>query len=493
MPIPMLPLDNALARLGPPYAVPVIPSPLPQARLLHGNAALAAEIGLDAHWLDDPEFIAVLAGNHLLGGGAPVATVYAGHQFGVFVPQLGDGRAILLGQLRQGQALWDLQLKGAGQTPYSRFADGRAVIRSSVREYLASEAMHGLGVPTTRALSLVISDEPVRRERIERAAVVCRVAPTHLRFGHFEFYYYRDQHAALAPLADHVIDHHFPDLSGTSDRYERWLGSIIERSARLVAQWQGFGFCHGVLNTDNMSIIGLTLDYGPYGFIDGFDANHICNHSDEGGRYAYGRQPEIVAWNCSRLLQACLPLLDSDPNRAVEIAQSLLDRFSTVYADAATATWRRKLGLRDALEGDEALINRFLTLLHQSRADFTLSFRRLAQIGARTGDDAAVLRDTLIDVAGFDHWLGDYRARLDQEGADDDAARTTRMNTVNPKYVLRNHLAQIAIEEAEAGGSTEIDSLMRALRKPFDEQPEFERYAAEPPDSARHLSVSCSS
>lgn len=493
MPIPILPLDNALARLGAPYAVPVQPTPLRQARLLHGNAALAAEIGLDPHLLDDPEFVAVLAGSRPLPGGAPVATVYAGHQFGVFVPQLGDGRAILLSQLRQDEQLWDLQLKGAGQTPYSRFADGRAVIRSSVREYLASEAMHALGVPTTRALSLVISDEPVRRESIEHAAIVCRVAPTHLRFGHFEFYYYRDQHAALAPLADYVIEHHYPELRGAGDRYERWLDTVVSRSARLVAQWQGYGFCHGVLNTDNMSIIGLTLDYGPYGFIDGFDAGHICNHSDEGGRYAYDRQPEIVAWNCSRLLQACLPLLDDDPNRAVEKAQAILERFSDTYAEAATATWRRKLGLRESLGDDPALINRFLTLLHQSHADFTLSFRRLAQVGSGAGAASAVLRDSVIDVAGFDRWLDDYRARLLQEGSADDAARAARMNAVNPKYVLRNHLAQLAIEDAEAGRSGEVASLLQALCKPFDEQPEFERYAAEPPPSARHLSVSCSS
>jgi len=489
-----LAFDNRLAALGEGYAARVTPSPLMQPRLLHANAEVAALFDLDPAEFAKPEFTNVFAGNALLPGMTPIATLYAGHQFGTYVPQLGDGRAILLGQVRNARGeSWDLQLKGAGQTPFSRFADGRAVVRSSVREYLASEAMHALGIPTTRALSLVIADDPVRRETIERAAVVCRVAPTHIRFGHFEVFYYRGQHQRLAPLADHVIDEHFPHLRDAPDRHARWLAEIIERTAQLIAQWQSVGFCHGVMNTDNMSILGLTLDYGPYGFMDAFDAHHICNHSDDGGRYAYDRQPGIGYWNCSRLLQATLPLLHEDENEAVTIAEGLLERYGPAYSERVTALWRAKLGLREARDGDADLINRFLSLLHQGRSDFTRSFRLLAQVSAADGGAASALRDQLLAVEAFDAWLPDYRARLRAEGSEDDAERAARMNAVNPKFVLRNYLAQRAIEDAERGSSAEIERLLSVLRRPYDEQPEHASYADEPPPEARHIEVSCSS
>ncbi|MFT4047317.1 MAG: YdiU family protein [Solimonas sp.] len=493
LPLTALTFDNRLAALGAAYATPVAPTPLTNPRLLHANADVAALIDLDPRELQTPAFVDVFSGNVPLPGLQPVATLYAGHQFGVYVPQLGDGRAILLGQVRNARGeSWDLQLKGAGQTPYSRFADGRAVIRSSVREYLAGEALHHLGIPTTRALSLITADDPVRRETIERAAVICRVAPTHIRFGHFEVFYYRGQHQHLAPLADHVIAEHFAHLRNAPERYARWLAEVIERTARLMAQWQSVGFCHGVMNTDNLSILGLTLDYGPYGFIDAFDAHHVCNHSDEGGRYAYDRQPGIGYWNCSRLLQATLPLLHEDENEAVRIAEGLLERFAPVYAATVTALWRAKLGLRDARDGDAELINRFLTLLHQGRSDFTRSFRRLARVSANDGGDAGALRDHLLAVDAFDAWLPDWRARLRSE-SNDDAERAARMNAVNPKYVLRNHLAQAAIEDAERGSGAQIERLLTILRRPYDEQPESEAYAAEPPPDARAIAVSCSS
>ncbi|WP_043114711.1 protein adenylyltransferase SelO [Solimonas soli] len=494
LPLTELAFDNRLAALGGGYAAQVRPAPLSRPRLLHANADVAALLDLDPAAFATATFTEVFAGNALLPGMAPIATLYAGHQFGTYVPQLGDGRAILLGQVRNARGeSWDLQLKGAGQTPFSRFADGRAVLRSSVREYLAGEALHHLGIPTTRALSLVAGDDPVRRETIERAAVICRVAPSHIRFGHFEVFYYRDQHQRLAPLADHVIDEHFPHLRGAADRHARWLGEVIERTARLMAQWQSVGFCHGVMNTDNMSILGLTLDYGPYGFIDAFDAHHICNHSDDGGRYAYDRQPGIGLWNCSRLLQATLPLLHEDENEAVKIAEHLLERYGPAYSERVTALWRAKIGLREAREGDAELINRFLTLLHRGRADFTRSFRLLAQVASADGGDARALRDRLLAVEALDAWLPDYRARLRAEGSDDDAARAARMNAVNPKYVLRNHLAQRAIEDAERGSAGQIERLLTILRRPYDEQPEHEAYADEPPPEARHIEVSCSS
>ena len=488
-----LPLDNRYAALGDAYGSRVIPQPLREARLLHANLDLATELGFDAAALASVEFTAIFSGNAPLPGGAPLAMLYAGHQFGVWVPQLGDGRAILLGQLRDAHGRsWDLQLKGAGQTPYSRHADGRAVIRSSVREYLAGEALHHLGIPTTRALSLIIGEDPVRRETIERAAVICRVASSHVRFGHFEVFYYRDQHQHLAPLADHVIAEHFPDCWHRADRYTAWLAAVIERTARLITQWQAVGFCHGVMNTDNMSILGLTLDYGPYGFIDGFDAHHICNHSDEGGRYAYDRQPQIGHWNCSRLVQACLPLLDTDPERALEIGQSLLDRYPGVYAEHMTTLWRAKLGLRAVQDADTELINRFLSLLHRGHSDFTRAFRALAEVRVEDTVAPAQLRDGIHDVAALDAWLPDYRARLRAELSKDEARRA-QMNAVNPKFVLRNHLAQRAIEGAERGDAREIEALLRVLRRPYDEHPEHAAYAEEPPLEARHLSVSCSS
>ncbi len=492
-PLDHLPLDNRFAALGEAYATPVVPTPLANPRLLHVNAELAARLDLDPAQLSRREFTGIFAGNRPLPGGAPVAALYAGHQFGVYVPQLGDGRAILLGQLRSaGGESWDLQLKGAGPTPYSRFADGRAVIRSSVREYLAGEALHQLGIPTTRALSLIVADDPVRRETLERAAVICRIAPSHVRFGNFEVFYYRGQHARLAPLADHIISEHFVDLQPAPDRYARWLGEVVARTARLIACWQSVGFCHGVMNTDNMSILGLTLDYGPYSFVDGFDVGHICNHSDEAGRYAYDRQPGVGYWNCSRLLQATLPLLDADATRAVEIAEGILAGYGPAYEQAMTTAWRAKLGLRDAQPADVQLINRFLSLLHAGHDDFTRSFRLLAELPMAASAPAGPLRDELRDLAAFDAWLPDYRARLRAQ-AWPDAERSAAMRAVNPKFVLRNHLAQRAIEDAERGSSAEIEQLLSILRRPFDEHPEHEAYAAAPPPEAQHIEVSCSS
>ena len=483
-------LDNRDACLPADFHTRVTPQPLREPRLLHFNETAAALIDLDPREAQRPEFTDIFAGNAPLPGGDPIATLYAGHQFGQWVPQLGDGRAILLGQVRNARGeLWDLQLKGAGQTPYSRFADGRAVLRSSIREYLCSEVMHALGIPTTRALCLIASPEPVRRETMETAAVVCRMAPTHIRFGHFEVFYYREQHALLRQLADHVIAGYFPQLTGD---YAAWLTEITERTARLMAQWQTVGFCHGVMNTDNMSILGLTLDHGPYGFLDGFDAGHICNHSDEGGRYAWDQQPRIGHWNVSRLVQACLPLLHENPDEAVKLGGAILDHYPPAYAAAVTQRWSDKLGLREPREGDEALINRRLTLMHQGRSDFTRTFRNLSRLRSDTDAPATGVRDEIASLEAFDAWVPDYRARLRAEQSGDDE-RAARMNAVNPKYVLRNHLAQHCIERAQTGDVSEIGTLMNLLRRPFDEQPQHEAYAAEPPAEARHIEVSCSS
>jgi len=498
-----LPHDPRLTALGEAYYSIVPPTPLTQPALVAFNPAAAKLIDLDPAQAQRSEFVQVMAGNRALPGGQAISMLYAGHQFGVYVPQLGDGRAILIAQVRNARGeLWELQLKGAGKTPYSRFGDGRAVLRSTIREYLCGEALHGLGVPTTRALCIVGSPDPVQRETVETAAVLCRMAPSHLRFGNFEVFYYRGEHDKLAPLADHIIENYFPHLKESRawpaptggethvgaahgrDLYRAWLTEVIERTARLMAQWQAFGFCHGVMNSDNMSILGLTLDYGPYGFMEAFDAHWICNHSDDHGRYAYDQQPGIAHWNCSRLLQATLPLLDEVPEKALEIAYAVLDHFGKAFVPKNLALWRAKLGLQDPRDDDPALVNGLLTVLHKSKADFTTVFRALAK------PEAA--RDHVLDVAAFDAWLADYRARLRSEQSDD-AARAERMNQVNPKYVLRNHLAQAAIDKAQAGDFGEIETLRALLARPFDEQPGMEAYALPPPPGTQNVEVSCSS
>lgn len=489
-----LPLAPRYKELGEPYHVPVSAALLPEPRMVHFNGSLALELGLDVSEADSPKLLEILAGNRPWPKYEPSASVYAGHQFGAWVPQLGDGRALLIAEVRTpAGARMELQLKGSGPTPYSRGLDGRAVLRSSIREYLCSEAMHALGVPTTRCLSLVASPEPVYRETVETAAVVCRVSPSFVRFGQFEFFYHNGQRQHLAPLADHVIDEHFPHLKDRSDRHAAWLGEVVERTARLMTQWQTFGFCHGVMNTDNFSVLGLTLDYGPFGFMDAFRQYHICNHSDFEGRYAYYAQPEIGQWNCSRLLRATLPLLSDSEEEALEIATGIFERYAPVYTQAIMRRWADKLGLYEVRDGDVDLVNRFLATLQRGKSDFTRSFRHLSKVRTDSDEPAVGAREEIVDLEAYDAWIADYRARLRAEGNTDDEARAWDMNRVNPKYVLRNHLAQAAIERAEAGDDTEVAKLVRLLARPYDEQPEMDAYAAPPPEELRNIEVSCSS
>ncbi len=487
----MLPLrPTTLSRaLSVALVPPVNATAVPEPTLLAYSHEAAALLNLSASDRDDPALLALLAGNAIPAGVVPTASAYGGHQFGVWAGRLGDGRAITLGSLcNAGGETWEVQLKGAGPTPYSRGSDGRAVLRSSIREYLCSEAMQALGIPTTRALALIGSPLPVRRERFETAALVTRLAPSFVRFGHFEWLAHLEDTAALRSLADHIIAEHFPAHIGD---YAGWLTEVVQRTARLMAQWQAVGFCHGVMNTDNFSILGLTLDYGPFGFIDGFDANHICNHSDHAGRYAYAQQPQVGLWNCAQLLNACLPLLAENSETAVARGTAVLDSYGPAYAVASVQRWRAKLGLLQAQDDDPTLINRWLSLLHRSHADFTLSFRRLASVvSTATARDAG--RDFIADPVAYDAWISDYRSRLQAEHSDD-AVRAVAMNAVNPLYVLRNHLAQQVIASAESGATDAIDALQRVLAQPFTEQAGAEIYAAEPPVELRHISVSCSS
>jgi len=478
--------SGLLRGLGAPFVVPQPPQPLPAPHWVARNAPLARALGL-AGWLDGDEALGMLAGNAQPPGGT-LASVYSGHQFGVWAGQLGDGRALLLGEVDSPQGAMELQLKGAGLTPYSRMGDGRAVLRSSIREYLCSEAMHGLGIPTTRALALVGSPLPVRRETMETAAVVTRVAPSFLRFGHFEhFTHTAEDSAALRRLADAAIARYFPELLGTPQPYAALLETVTRRTAALMAQWQTVGFCHGVMNTDNMSLLGLTIDYGPFGFLDAFDPGHVCNHSDHGGRYAWARQPNVAFWNLHALAQALLPLIGD-----TDAALAALEPYKTAYPQALMAAWRAKLGLRVARDEDQALIDDLLKLMAQDRCDFTISFRRMACFDSTAGAPNAAVRDLFIDRAAFDAWAQRYAARLQAE-ASGDAERAARMNAANPKYVLRNHLAETAIERARKGDFGEVQRLLQLLQRPFDEQPENEADAGFPPAWASQLEVSCSS
>ena len=497
-PLAELAWDNAFGRLDGQFYTRLAPTPLPEPYLVAGASAAAELIGLDFEALGRADVIGPLAGCVVVAGTDPLAAVYSGHQFGVYVPQLGDGRALLLGGVRGVDgSVWELQLKGAGKTPYSRMGDGRAVLRSSIREFLCSEAMHGLGIPTTRALSIMGSDYPVFRENVETAAVVTRMAPSFLRFGSFEYFFWRSEHGLLAQLADYVIDGFFPHCREAGDgpaRYLALLREVARRTARLIAQWQGAGFCHGVMNSDNMSILGLTIDYGPFGFIDGFDAGHVCNHSDEHGRYAYGQQPAVAHWNLYCLGQALIPLTED-----VEATQAALDIYKDEYALAIDEVMRAKLGLATAEPGDEALIEQLIGLLHANRTDWTLFWRSLATLPAAADAAAgdAVVRTLFADRAAFDAWAVDYRARLAREGGLD-AGRRARMNRANPKYVLRNHLAEVAIRKASGDAGeprdfSEVERLLRVLARPYDEQPEFDDYAKAPPEWAGGLSLSCSS
>ena len=468
------------------------PTPLPAPYFVAASASAAASVGLDPAALAREDFVAVFTGNVVPARARPLAAVYSGHQFGHWAGQLGDGRAILLGELRGPDGPVELQLKGAGMTPYSRMGDGRAVLRSSIREFLCSEAMAALGIPTTRALMVTGSNQHVVRETIESAAVVTRMAPSFVRFGSFEHWHYRNKHEELKTLADYVINAFYPELAGEENPYLALLREVTLRTARLIAHWQSVGFMHGVMNTDNMSILGLTLDYGPFGFMEAFDVDHICNHTDQGGRYSYANQVPVGHWNCYALANALLPLI-----RDNDAAQGALDLYVDAYGEKFDELLHGKLGLATVQDDDRALFDDMFKLMQENHVDFTQFFRRLGELrldvlAADALEADAPLRDLFLDRPGFDAWAVRYRARLRREGSVD-GARRLAMHKINPKYILRNYLAQVAIEKAQGGDFSEVGRLLAVLEKPFDEQEDKESYAALPPDWASHLEVSCSS
>ncbi|MDE1982436.1 MAG: YdiU family protein [Betaproteobacteria bacterium] len=471
-----------LAGLGAPHVVVVPTDPLPDPYWVAWNAALAQALGLPAQ--PDQGWLHRLSGH---GAESPWCSAYAGHQFGVWAGPLGDGRAHTLGLLTLAGQSQEIQLKGAGRTPFSRMGDGRAVLRSSIREYLASEALAGLGIPTTRALAVTGSTLPVQRETLETAAIVTRVAPSFIRFGHFEHFAHHGHHDALQRLTDHVIARFYPECAQAPVPAQALLAAVAQRTAHLMARWQAVGFCHGVMNTDNMSILGLTLDYGPFGFMDGFDFHHVCNHSDSHGRYAYDQQPRIGWWNCAALGSALMPLIGDE-----DAVREALDGYAPAFQAALADAFRAKLGLAVPMEDDYRLASGLLTLLHESHADYTGFFRALCGLRRDAPESDGPLRDRLLERDAFDRWARDYRARLAAEHSRDEE-RAQAMRRVNPKYVLRNYLAEQAIRDARDGRFDTLETLARVLSAPFDEHPGQEAWAGEPPDWAGTLSVSCSS
>ncbi|ENJ8541647.1 TPA: YdiU family protein [Raoultella planticola] len=467
----------------PDFYTALAPTPLKNARLIWHNAPLAQTLDIPEALFHPAQGAGVWGGETLLPGMSSLAQVYSGHQFGAWAGQLGDGRGILLAeqQLSDGRRL-DWHLKGAGLTPYSRMGDGRAVLRSTIRESLASEAMHALGIPTTRALAMVTSDTPVQRETLESGAMLMRLAESHVRFGHFEHFYYRREPEKVQQLADYVIRHHWPELVDDADKYVLWFRDVVTRTATLIASWQTVGFAHGVMNTDNMSILGLTMDYGPYGFLDDFKPDFICNHSDYQGRYSFENQPAVGLWNLQRLAQSLSPFI------AVDALNAALDGYQHALLTVYGRRMRDKLGLFTQQKGDNDLLDGLFALMIREGSDYTRTFRMLSVSEQHSA--ASPLRDEFIDRAAFDSWFAGYRARLRDEPIDD-AQRQQQMQSVNPALVLRNWLAQRAIEQAEQGEMSELARLHEALRQPFADRDDD--YINRPPDWGRRLEVSCSS
>ena len=498
LPVAAPPADrwrNRFASLGADFHRQVAAEPMPAPHWVARSEACARWLGFGPDWWREPDALAVFSGNALWPGMQSLASVYSGHQFGVWAGQLGDGRALWLGEIDTPNGPMEFQLKGAGRTPYSRMGDGRAVLRSSIRELLCSEAMHGLGIPTTRALCVTGSALPVRRETVETAAVLTRVAPSFIRFGHVEHFSHHGKPEALARLADFVIDHHYPACRAAAQPVAALLEAVALRTAELMAQWQACGFCHGVMNTDNMSMLGLTIDYGPFGFLDAFDPGHVCNHSDHQGRYAYARQPAVAMWNLHALAQALLPLL-GDGEAATEQALAALEPYRSAYPAALLARMSAKLGLRDADDEARELVDALFARMAADRADLTITMRRLCDFDSTPGAANDSIRDLFIDRPAFDAWATRYGERLCREHSND-AERRVRMRRVNPRVVLRNHLAETAIRRAADGDFAEVERLLAVLSRPFDEPAapttQDDADAGFPPAWAQSIEVSCSS
>jgi uncharacterized protein YdiU (UPF0061 family) len=470
-------LDNSYARLPARFFARLAPTPVRAPKLVQLNEALAADLGLNAQRLSGPEGVAILSGNAVPSGSEPIAMAYAGHQFGQFVPQLGDGRAILLGEVvGRGGVRYDIQLKGSGRTPFSRNGDGRAALGPVLREYIVSEAVAALGIPTTRSLAAVTSGEGVMRETVLPGAILTRVAASHLRIGTFQYLAAWGDQDGVRQLADYAIARHYPACAAAPNPYRSLLDSVIERQASLVARWLLVGFIHGVMNTDNTSISGETIDYGPCAFLDAYEPGKVFSSIDVRGRYAYGNQPRIAHWNLSRLAETMLPLLADSDEEAISIAEELLAAFAPKFEAVYTAGLCRKIGLQQVRPGDEDLAKDLLARMAANQADFTLTFRRLCDEAADPEPQQSV-RALFRDPTSFDAWKGRWRQRLAVEEGD----ASVLMRAVNPAFVPRNH----RVEEALAAATTKGDfapfrTLLSVLAHPYDDQPGFEHYADPP-------------
>jgi serine/tyrosine/threonine adenylyltransferase len=477
---PNIPFNNTYARLPEHFFARVNPTPVATPRLVKVNVGLARQLRIDADELSSEEGVAVLAGNHVSEGSEPIALAYAGHQFAHFVPQLGDGRANLLGEIvdRDGVRC-DIQLKGSGRTPFSRGGDGRAAIGPVLREYIVSEAMASLGVPTTRALAAVTTGELVFRETPVPGAVLTRVAASHLRVGTFQYFAVRQDSEGVRTLADYAISRHYPEAAQSSHPYRALLESVVARQAQLIAQWMLLGFIHGVMNTDNTSISGETIDYGPCAFMEAYEPAKVYSSIDRGGRYAYRNQPGIALWNLARLAESLLPALvqeSGSEDAAVAVANEVLSTFEPQYEAARLAGLRKKLGLFTASEGDADLADALLQLMAANRADFTLTFRRLSDAAATLEANEKV-RVLFADPTAFDNWAADWRHRLAQETIDGQA-RAQAMRRVNPIYIPRNHLVEAALEAASQRQDYQpFEELLAVVSHPCEEQPGMEKYA----------------
>ena len=464
-------LENSYVRLPERFYARLPPTRVAAPQLVKLNVALARELGLDPGYLASSEGVEVLAGNRVPDGANTIAMAYAGHQFGGFSPQLGDGRALLLGEVidTHGRRR-DIQLKGSGPTPFSRRGDGRAALGPVLREYIIGEAMHALGIPTTRALAAVTTGERVFRDTILPGAVLTRVAASHIRVGTFQFFAARKDVEGLRELTDYVIARHYPDLAGSENPAAALLGRVLERQAELIARWMLVGFIHGVMNTDNVAISGETIDYGPCAFMDTYDPATVYSSIDEQGRYAYGNQPLIGRWNLTRFAEALLPLIADDTDAAIAIAQKAIDAYPDRFEAAYVAGFRAKLGFMQPRDEDPVLVKEFMDLMTANKADFTLTFRRLSDAAADPAADAEA-RALFADPSAFDAWAVKWRARLVQEGGDP-AARSAAMKAVNPAYIPRNHLVEEALAAAARGDLGPFERLNAVLARPFEDQPE---------------------
>jgi serine/tyrosine/threonine adenylyltransferase len=485
----LFPFDNSYARLPDQFYVRQDPAPVKQPRLLALNSRLAEALGLDPAALASPGGVDILSGRIAPEGSAPLAAAYAGHQFGHFTPQLGDGRALLLGEIiaRDGRR-FDIQLKGSGRTPFSRGGDGRAGVGPVLREYLISEAMHALGVPTTRALAAVATGEWIMREEPLPGAILTRVAASHIRVGTFQFFAARGDMASVRQLADHAIARHDPEAARAKRPYLAFVEGVMRRQAALVAQWMCVGFIHGVMNTDNMTVSGETIDYGPCAFLDRYDPATVFSSIDRGGRYAYGHQPAVARWNLARLAETLLPLFDPDENTALELATAMIDSFGDVFEAAFTGRLRAKIGLRDSHEVDAELIQDWLRLLQAGQTDFTQGFRWLAS--AIESESERELGAVFGPVFGLGDWLLRWRARLAREGRAP-AAVKAGMDAANPAVVPRNHRVEEALAAAIEGDLAPFERLSGMLGRPFDAQPEAAAFLAPPEADAAPYRTFC--